>query len=163
MFRIFVITGLSQSVRYKAPRCSNGGGGKMKSICIAWIVLVLGIQLLYCTSAGGVSNADIRRLRDEIRDWAKQFRCEGMTPTHKPEDCANPKRGDSTGDSILFSAILYYSGEKWAARNIYESMDEQGGMWRSPQRRRSRCDGSWGRSRFSQDAMLGVLQFLVTE
>jgi len=86
-----------------------------------------------------------------------------MTPTHKPEDCANPKRGDSTGDSILFSAILYYSGEKWAARNIYESMDEQGGMWRSPQRRRSRCDGSWGRSRFSQDAMLGVLLFLVTE
>lgn len=109
------------------------------------------------------TNEELKQLKERIRSWAKDFVCEGMTPTKTPELCDQPDGGHGNGDSILFSAILYYSGETWAGKNIVESKDEQGGMWRSPQRRRNRTDGSWGKKRFSQDHMLGVLLWLVTE
>jgi hypothetical protein len=109
------------------------------------------------------TDQELKDLRNRIRSWAQHFVCDGITPTKTPEKCGEPNGGSGVGDSILFSAILYYSGELWARANIIESKDEQGGMWRSPQRRRTQSDGSWGNSRFSQDHMLGVLLWLVTE
>ena len=109
------------------------------------------------------TDQELMQLRDRIYAWAKLFRCEGITPTKTPDKCGESNGGNGVGDSILFSAVLYYSGELWARSNILESKDDQGGMWRSPQRRRTQIDGSWGNSRFSQDHMLGVLLWLVTE
>jgi hypothetical protein len=99
-------------------------------------------------------------LREQIRSWAKYYLCEGITPTKTPDQCDTPSIGSGDGDSILFSAILYYSGEEWAGRTIEQSKDDQGGMWRSPQRLRHRV-GEHGIARFSQDQMLGVLLYLV--
>lgn len=37
-----------------------------------------------------------------------------------------------TFDSTVINAALCYSGEDWACQNIFDSMDSQGGLWRSP-------------------------------
>ncbi|AGY57952.1 hypothetical protein GKIL_1706 [Gloeobacter kilaueensis JS1] len=109
-----------------------------------------------------ITNQSLAALREQIRPWANKYRCEGITPTKTPAQCNSPSTGSGDADSILFSGILYYSGEKWAGQNIENSKDGEGGMWRSPQRLRARV-GEWGINRFSQDQMLGVLLYLVAQ
>ncbi len=129
--------------------------------------LLFTLNYLSSNAQAQVSDADLIQLRSSIHSWARDFVCEGITPTKKPSNCPDkggPDNGGSeVGDSILFSSLLCYSVENWACQNIPASKDEQGGMWRSPQRLRSRSDGSWGNARFSQDHMIGVLLYLVTE
>jgi hypothetical protein len=109
------------------------------------------------------TDKELFTLREEIYTWTKDFICDKITPTKKPETCHEAGGGSEVGDSILFSSLLFYSGERWARENIHQAKDSQGGMWRSAQRCRDRVGGSWGFDRFSQDHMLGVLLYLVTE
>jgi hypothetical protein len=110
-----------------------------------------------------VVDLNLVQLREDIRSWANQYRCNGITPIKgNPDGCSKPGGGSGVGDSALFSGLLCYSGEQWACRNIEALKDDQGGLWRSPQRLRDRF-GSTGIDRFSQDQMLGILLYLVTQ
>jgi hypothetical protein len=110
-----------------------------------------------------VADTDLIQLRENIRNWASQYRCDEKTPIKgNPDGCSQPGGSSGVGDSALFSGLLCYSGEKWACQNVEALKDDQGGLWRSPQRLRDRF-GSTGIDRFSQDQMLGVLLYLVTE
>jgi hypothetical protein len=108
---------------------------------------------------------DLRQIREDIKTWAE--RCEGITPTkHQGNECdinARDSNGDpqgggpGVGDSVLFSAVLCYSGESWACESVRRSQGKNGRMWRSPQRVENDTEAT-----FSRDHLLGTMLYMVT-
>jgi hypothetical protein len=138
------------------------------------IIVSMGSLVIAQERSLSVTDADLSTLRDKNRLWAA--RCD-FTPTkvntwtskNGAEDadlCSSGGGGQSgggsgVGDSVLFSSILCYSGEQWACESVQRSMDDQGGMWRAPQRIHN-PSVSYGRDRFSYDHALGTLLYITT-
>jgi len=109
-------------------------------------------------------DVQLRQIRSDIQTWAEK--CDGITPTKRQGNECNINAvdehgypqggGPGVGDSVLFSAILYYSGETWAGESVRRSQGEDGRMWRSPQRVERDTEPT-----FSRDHLLGVLLYMV--
>ena len=99
---------------------------------------------------------ELRELRKNAWSWAR--RCQRMTPTKfQGNECDETNGGSGVGDSVLFSAILYYSGESWAGESVKKSQGDDGRMWRAPQR-----VGKDSEPTFSRDHLLGAMLYMVT-
>ncbi len=100
---------------------------------------------------------ELRSLRKLAWTWTK--RCDGITPTKFQGDECDPLKGGGSGvgDSVLFSAILCYSGEDWAGESVRRSQGADGRMWRAPQRVNQDSEPT-----FSRDHLLGALLYMVT-
>ena len=105
---------------------------------------------------------ELRGLRENVWSWTK--RCDSgsdleITPTKfQGDECDQTKGGGpGVGDSVLFSAILYYSGESWAGESVKKSQGDDGRMWRAPQR-----VGNDTEPTFSRDHLLGAMLYMVT-
>ena len=102
-------------------------------------------------------NDELGALRKLAWAWAK--RCDDITPTKFQGDECDPVKGGGpgVGDSVLFSAILYYSGEEWAGESVRRSQGADGRVWRAPQR-----VGKDSEPTFSRDHLLGAMLYMVT-
>ncbi len=108
---------------------------------------------------------ELREIRTNIWAWAR--RCQDITPTKLQDGVCDPDYvnkdgqpvggGPGVGDSVLFSAILCYSGESWACESVKRSQGSDGRMWRAPQRVERGVEPT-----FSRDHLLGVLLWMVT-
>jgi hypothetical protein len=114
---------------------------------------------------------DLRIYRQQTWNWIKRCPAPGdisnITPTKFQSglcdiNYVNAKGeviggGEGVGDSVLFSSILYFSGETWAAESVKRSQGDDGSMWRAPQRVNRDTEPT-----FSRDHLLGAMLYMVT-
>jgi hypothetical protein len=100
---------------------------------------------------------ELRTVRKFVWTWTR--RCDDITPTKFQGNECDPAKGGGSGvgDSVLFSAILYYSGEDWAGESVRKSQGADGRMWRAPQRVNKDSEPT-----FSRDHLLGAMLYMVT-
>lgn len=132
-----------------------------------YLFLVAMLSVTLSVNARTFSSFDMQllNLRSQIRAYGTRTLCDNTPVEDKAGIDCSSRTGDSdeTFDSMLLAGYLCYFGEDWACNTVFNSMDEQGGLWRSPQRMAARAGGAYGSAnlRMSWDSALGFLLAVV--
>ena len=105
-------------------------------------------------------------LRQRLRAFS--FSCYGSAsklvgPDSLRVQCAIPSRFSGDGDSTLWNGLLCFTGRNpWACEAVRSSQTNDGRMWRSSRRAKTRNDGDdYPQASFSRDMARGVLLYLL--